>query len=865
MAKKQSDSNQNYNWDTQNPLYTEGGDGTNEEETGFTPSTSYVGGGYVGASDNAGENVGSYVGASYVGADRVVSAANRKNGNFRKTLLVSVIAIVALVALVAFVIWPLLIYPNMANADLYTPEILQSYCATSGDKDTILTFTDCSASGQVTATWEIINDGKYGKINLVGQITEKKNNGDLVIAWSSNTVEVMDSTMSWTNEMSASVSKNFTVVKTDAQELTAGVNDEYTIQSPADLQKLQGSDGTYYLKNDIDMSGVEWTPISDFSGMLIGNGYAIKNLTINSSSSNVGFFAILSGRVQNLKFENAQITVTGSQENVGILCGTLKGDATGITVSGKVIAKGASNVGGIIGYVLKNDNNLIMSNLVNKADVSGADRVGGILGRLNNTFGSSSASTQLSTFKNSGTITGRNNVGGVFGECYARNILTITDCSNTGAVTGAQNVGGVVGYAYGYEDNDGSYIANSSCAADISGGCFVGCIAGKLEGLLVNSCTNTGSTLTATKYMVTDGAKMACVGGFAGMANGANDCVNEVAINYTGGGSYVGGVIGYVYRNSNNVALSNLGNKADISGEDYVGGIFGRLNNQFGSSSASTQLSSFSNSGTVTGDDNVGGVIGECYARNILTMTDFANTGAVRGAQKVGGIVGFAYGYEDNDRSYIANSSCAAAITGECYVGCIAGKLDGLLVSSCTNTGSTLTATKYVVEDGTKAAYVGGFAGMANGANDCVNEVTINYTGGGSYVGGIIGYVYRNSSKVTLSNLENKADITGADHVGGIFGKLNNQFGSSSASTQLSTFKNSGAITGKNNVGGAIGECYARNILTITDFNNTGAVSGTQNVGGVVGYAYGYKNSAIQDSSTTSGALCGKLVDVTVK
>ena len=591
---------------------------------------------------------------SYVGANNYGSASNYKKGGFTKKLIGGIIAVALIAALFGFVIWPKLIYPNMANDDFNTPEIVQSYCYSTEDKDVILTITECTADGQVKATWEFINDGKYGKVNLTGKIVEKKNNGDVVIEWTSNSVEIMPSGITWTDEQSASISKKWTVVKTDTLTLNAGTNDEYTIDSVEDFQKLSGSSGTYHLKVDIDFSGVNWTPIEGFSGMLLGNGHTIKNLKIESSASNVGFFSTLDGIVQNLKFENAQINVTGYQEKVGVLCGVLNGNAMNITVDGTIEASSSNYVGGVAGYIEKNTYPVTINDLENKATISGADYVGGIFGKLYNQYGSSSGTTQLSGFKNSGAITGKSNVGGLIGDCTAKTMLTITEFNNTGSVTGTVNVGGTVGYAYGYENKDGSYIMNSSCAAAVSGEAYVGCIVGKAEGVMINSCTNAGSTLTATKYVTVDGSKYACVGGFAGMANGANDCINEVNINYTAGGSYVGGIIGYVERNTYPVTSSNLENKATISGADYVGGIFGKLYNRYGSSSGTTQLSGFKNSGAITGKSNVGGLIGDCTAKTKLYIIDFVNSGSVSGHSNIGGVIGYCYGYKG---SYIQDSS----------------------------------------------------------------------------------------------------------------------------------------------------------------------------------------------------------------
>ena len=353
---------------------------------------------------------------SYVGANNYGSASNYKKGGFTKKLISGIIAVALIAALFGFVIWPKLIYPNMANDDFNTPEIVQSYCYSTDKRDVILTITECTADGQVKATWEFINDGKYGKANLTGKIVEKKNNGDVVIEWTSNSVEIMPEGITWTDEKKASISKNWTNVKSDTLTLTSGTNDKYTIASASDFGKMSGSSSTYFLKNDIDLAGLNWTPIEGFSGTLVGNGFTIKNLTIDASTSNVGMFSTLSGFVSNLNIENANITVSGRNENVGILCGNLEGNATNISVSGTVNAEKCTNVGGVFGCASRSINpDLSLSNLTNSASVSGLSNVGGIAGY---TF-AEYVDVTFDSLKNSGSISASEDyVGGIAG-CMA--------------------------------------------------------------------------------------------------------------------------------------------------------------------------------------------------------------------------------------------------------------------------------------------------------------------------------------------------------------------------------------------------------------------------------------------------------------
>jgi len=83
------------------------------------------------------------------------------------------------------------------------------------------------------------------------------------------------------------------------------------------------------LEDDIDLGGANIKSISDFAGVLDGQGHSIKNFKIDGGDQdNVGFIKNLSGTVKNLVIENAQVSSTG--KNIGVLAGN-------ITAGGEVI------------------------------------------------------------------------------------------------------------------------------------------------------------------------------------------------------------------------------------------------------------------------------------------------------------------------------------------------------------------------------------------------------------------------------------------------------------------------------------------------------------------------------------------------
>ena len=614
----------------------------------YTPSP-----GSVSSSGTSGSSSPTYVGASSYG-----TTTNQKKGSFKKKVITAFIIVAILIVAIVVVINSGLGENIAGELNPDKSDVLLQSINLVVDKQTDLSIGD-------TITLSFTPNPSNPKYAMKGG--EEEAYDPLCIEYwvkydgKSKQISSREETATYTFEKAgqyeiqavycnhSSYSSYHDTEDINSQVITIQVGGR-KISSASDLAQLNNSSENFELSCDIDMSGVNHTPIEGFTGTLNGNGYTIKNLKINSSSSNVGLFSTLKGTVTNLKFANATITVSGMQENVGILCGVNKGAVSNVTVDGTVDAKNCKYVGGIFGTV-NISGDYSASQLENKANVSGTDSVGGIAGRIYNSYSSSSKTTQLSDFKNSGKITGTGSyVGGIVGDCDCSTMLYIMSFSNTGNVSGKTYVGGIAGFMDAYSD---SYIQDSSNASAVSAEAIVGCIAGKSVDVCVNSCTNAGSSLTATGNVIENGKTYAYVGGYVGYGTGANNCVNEVEIKYTGGGACVGGIAGY-FKLNGSYSFTQLENKANVSGADAVGGIVGRIYNSYSSSSKTTQLSNFKNSGSITGTGSyVGGVVGDCDCSTMLYITGCDNTGTVQGTEFVGGIVGYGYGYKG---SYIENS-----------------------------------------------------------------------------------------------------------------------------------------------------------------------------------------------------------------
>ncbi len=131
--------------------------------------------------------------------------------------------------------------------------------------------------------------------------------------------------------------------------------------------KYNGLDKHYLLTNTIDMTGINFTSLGEFSGSINGLGTGrITGLKILNGSGNLGLFTRITGQIKNLVIEgNINLTLS-SGANVGLLCGEI---ALGATIENVSVILGQSkieftsasmlNIGGLAGI----NNGTIITNI----------------------------------------------------------------------------------------------------------------------------------------------------------------------------------------------------------------------------------------------------------------------------------------------------------------------------------------------------------------------------------------------------------------------------------------------------------------------------------------------------------------------
>ena len=206
------------------------------------------------------------------------------------------------------------------------------------------------------------------------------------------------------------------------------------------------------LTADIDLSGIDWTPIGidynhQYTGTFDGGDHTITGLTVTGSNEYAGLFGRIGsgGTVKNVVLEGVQITSDNSLGYAGGIAGwSFKGKIENSSVSGSV--SGNSIAGAVVGTQLGG----AITGCSSSATVKSVTFAGGIAGETNSGASLTACyATGDVTVENDGTSNAL--AGGVVG--YNGGSSTLTACYAAGNVSGKGSgtihVGGAVGKNYG--------------------------------------------------------------------------------------------------------------------------------------------------------------------------------------------------------------------------------------------------------------------------------------------------------------------------------------------------------------------------------------------------------------------------------
>ena len=366
------------------------------------------------------------------------------------------------------------------------------------------------------------------------------------------------------------------------------------------------------LNGDVDLTGINWTPVELRNSSFDGNGYTIKGLNLTTlEDGNAGLFSVINNStVRDLTIRNVTFNLTNSATNVGALAGEVVSDAiNSASYIENVNVEYVSAIdiqtdyfGGLVARV--DDNSTITNSGVTGLNISSSANisyVGGLIGGLD-------SGILMNSTVSASSIYGTQRVAGI----VAINSGTINNVSGSATIT------------YSYNDADA----------------YIGGISAENSGSINNSSMNTVITIQQTNRTL-------YVGGATAVNNGT---ISNVTLTGTGiaigninaSDIYVGGIVA-----TNNATITNAYNLMDrigsyIEGKNfYVGGI---VANNSDSRSSITQAIAGSDiygnyvSGVVVNMNNAGAKVGQVLIGAFDPATDTISENYITGDKFVAGV-----------------------------------------------------------------------------------------------------------------------------------------------------------------------------------------------------------------------------------
>ena len=345
---------------------------------------------------------------------------------------------------------------------------------TEAEKDGTPTFTNATVTinGATTFYLYIDNDIKYqeivAQISSVDAVLTRADVSDwtVVKGTEQNTLTVTPGTQPY-------ALLDVSLLLTDGSKLTAsrllegpGYTDDgqgnYTVTSAEDLKNIAKLVNEQWnlginitLTSDIDLSGIDWTPIGidynhRYTGTFDGGGHTITGLAVTGSDQYAGLFGCIGsgGKVKNVTLKDVKIESNHSSGNVGGVAGWSYGTLENCSVSGSVSGSGSSSdVGGVVGYQMGGS----ITGCSSSATVKGTQRAGGVAGATNSgasltgcyATGSVSVENNTTSAAYAGGVVGSNGASSTLTACYATGSVTSSGSGTiyTGGVTGTNDCG----------------------------------------------------------------------------------------------------------------------------------------------------------------------------------------------------------------------------------------------------------------------------------------------------------------------------------------------------------------------------------------------------------------------------------------
>lgn len=324
------------------------------------------------------------------------------------------------------------------------------------------------------------------------------------------------------------------------------IGDKYQMDAMHNLL-VAGSTKYFKMIDNVDLSGITWTPLNTASPynkafVFDGNDKTIDHLS--SSGKYASFAGVLNGSVSNVSFENAIITT--SAEKAGVVAGFLGSSGASVAASCTNITIKDSSVSGTgtNGYLgaLAGIADCLSAPIDNchaeNVEVHGNNYIGGLLGCVKGRWtvkNCTSSAEEKKVYSTNSTSNADICLGGLIGDVL--NGATISKCSSSVHITQTNNgrdIGGLIGRLQAGTVEKCFAVGNMSGQQRNVGG-LVGCI------------TNTSGTAIIT------------------------DCYSEGTV--YGKGGHSGGLVGLFEKGS--LTIERCYAKGDVSGDFGLGGLIG--------------------------------------------------------------------------------------------------------------------------------------------------------------------------------------------------------------------------------------------------------------------------------------------------
>ncbi len=251
-------------------------------------------------------------------------------------------------------------------------------------------------------------------------------------------------------------------------------------------------DRYYRLTNDIDLGGLEWTPIGTyyysgssyssnctFTGVFDGNGHTVSHFKItqvkNGNARDYGLFGKISGTVKDLGIKDVTVNLTLSPISyVGGLAGTMSGVALNCYAEGATLAVNASNrveIGGLFGTVTGKMTGCHASATL---EVSGNATAGGLVGSISKNGYAYGCYATGSVRTTDGTATAGGLAGLMSGDLYTSYATVSVEVTSTGAVYAGGLIGRISDNGASVRDCHAKGDLNVLAGTDVCAGGLIG-------------------------------------------------------------------------------------------------------------------------------------------------------------------------------------------------------------------------------------------------------------------------------------------------------------------------------------------------------------------------------------------------------